>query len=255
MSLKKLAKVHSNIYKIDPDNPLYHTIQLSEKNRRVNGANVNKIVESLKENDALELRPIIVREKNKNYEVDDGQHRIIAARILGIPYYVLLNTSKNPKTLITLNTNQRNWTLRDFAKYWSQQPETKEVYTKFLEYQKQYTITFNLLIAVFRMKTHSKDGAVDYKEGRLRYDDTNKAHIEETLTKIDKLRFQAMNPSLSIRTLQKQQFQQALLIAFKAPNFCFQKFLDNLSRSRHKFNILAKQTDFLAEIYRIESRR
>jgi len=253
-----IGEVHSTIYKIEKDNPLYNSLSFSHDNRNINERNVVKIIESIKHNNVLDLRPVIIRKdtiKNK-WIIIDGQHRYTAAVAMRIPFYVIVDKGTNPRILMPLNTNQKNWGLKDFAVYWSKQPgETQEVYTRFLDYKKRYSITYNILIAIYKMTTASKDGAVDFKNGKLRYDCVNARHVEDTLSKLDKLKHCATNPVLSPKTIQRQQFQQALLKCFATECFDYDRFLNNLGRSRHSFNKLAKQVDFMEEIFRIESKK
>jgi hypothetical protein len=58
-----------------------------------------------------------------------------------------------------------------------------------------------------------------------------------------------------LRTLKKQQFQQAMLKALETKDFSLEKFKANLYGSRHKFNDLAKQTGMSIEIFRIERKK
>ena len=83
----------------------------------------------------------------------------------------------------------------------------------------------------------------------------NKEHIEDTLLKLRRVQRCATHPTLDKNVLDRKPFQLALIEAFENTTFDFEKFLDNLKRSRHKFNILAKKTDYTKEIFRIERKR
>ena len=93
----------------------------------------------------------------------------------------------------------------------------------------------------------------EFKDGLLT--EEHLKNVEEKLSKLDTLRFSASNPALLHSTLIKQQFQQAIFAALSTKYFSFEKFTYNLSKSNHKFNILAKQRDMLEEIFRIERKK
>lgn len=86
--------------------------KILEGNRNINLANVERLVKSIEENGFLQM-PIIV---NENYEVIDGQHRLMAAKKLNsIIYYHKVN-NYDLKTAITLNRNQSNWSIADYIR-------------------------------------------------------------------------------------------------------------------------------------------
>ena len=155
-----------------------------------------------------------------------------------------------------LNSCQQNWRPVHYANMYSKSKDKDKarIYTKFLEYYKRYTVTSGVLVALYNKKATRREKEMrEFKNG-----DLTEAHIknvEEKLSKIDTLRFSASNPALLHSTLVKQQFQQAILVALLTNGFSFEKFTYNLSRSRHKFNLLAKQRDMLEEIFRIERKK
>ena len=248
----KFKRVHSSVFEVRPEDEMYTQLKSLEENRNLKELNVLKLHNAIQANNLLHLRPIIIRKVKEEWVIIDGQHRYSVARTMNIPYFVMLDEGTDPLTLITLNTHQRNWNLKDFAKFWAATPETSEVYTRFIDYKERYLVTFSILIAIFGMKTSSKGGAFNFKEGKLRYDHTNANHVEDTLSKIDKLRNCAMNPPLADKTLQKQQFQQALLKCFATPSFKYDNFLRNLARCSNNFNNLGNQSAYQWEILRIE---
>lgn len=249
---KVFKRVHSSIFEVRPEDEMYAQLKSLEENRKLQELNVLKLFNAIQADNLLHLRPIIIRKVNGEWVIIDGQHRYSVAKTMNIPYFVMIDEGTDPLTLISLNTHQRNWNLKDFAKFWATTPETSEVYTRFIDYKQRYLVTFSILIAIFSMKISSKGGSFDFKEGKLRYDHTNANHVEDTLSKIDKLRNCAMNPPLTGKTLQKQQFQQALLKCFATPDFNYDKFLRNLARCNNSFNDLGNQSAYHWEILRIE---
>ena len=251
----KNLQVSNKIYKVNPSDDLYHTLQGVHGNRDINYVNVDRLKKSVERNDVLRLRPIVVREENESLVIVDGQHRYEVAKMLSRPFYIMIDDSYNDMNLINMNTHQRNWTLADFASYWSQRPETADVYNIYKKYKEEYTVSHSILIAIFNKTSSYKSGSWNFKEGNLKYDSFNEEHVKDRLSKIKRMQRCATNPTFEHNVVGKQQFHGALLEALENSTFDFEKFLDNLKRSRHKFNYLANVSDYKKEIFRIEKKR
>jgi hypothetical protein len=145
--------------------------------------------------------------------------------------------------------------LKDFANYWSQKQETKEAYNTYNKLKKENNVTHSILIAIFNMKSNYKSGSFNFKDGTLLYNSFNQEHIRDRLLKIRRMQKCATNPTFENNIAGKQQLHGALLEALENSTFDFEKFLSNLKRSRHKFNILHQVSDYKKEIFRIEKKR
>ena len=252
----KNLEVSSKIYKVYPHDEMYHKLERIYGNRTVLPYDVLQIKESIEKNNLLHLQPIIVQVKDDGtIIVVDGQHRLEAALALGVPFYILHDTSSNILNLITLNTHQRKWGLKDFLKFWCSQDETSDVYNAYKKLKEENLVSNSVLIAIFNKSVAYAQASWEFKDGRLRYDSFNKEHIEDTLLKLRRVQRCATHPTLDKNVLDRTPFPLALLEAVENTTLDFEKFLDNLKRSRHKFNILAKKTDYTKEIFRIERKR
>tara|TARA_R110002051_G_C8604863_1_gene480980 strand:+ start:70 stop:879 length:810 start_codon:yes stop_codon:yes gene_type:complete len=254
-------KVIAQILEVTPSDDLYHSLGKVKGNRQVNDINVSRLKKSIQDNNILHLRPIVVREENNKLTIVDeltivdGQHRYVAATSLGIPFAIMVDNKPNDLNLINMNTHQRNWGLKDFANYWSQQEETKEVYNTYNKLKKENNVTHSILIAIFNMKSNYKSGSFNFKDGTLLYNSFNQEHIRDRLLKIRRMQKCATNPTFEHNIAGKQQLHGALLEALENSTFDFEKFLHNLQRSNHKFNILHQVSDYKKEIFRIEKKR
>ena len=123
------------------------------------------------------------------------------------------------------------------------------------QYKKENLVSNSVLIAIFNKSSQYVQVTWEFKDGKLKYDSFNRDHIKDTLLKIRRVQRCPTNPTLDINVLDRKPFQLALLEAFENTTFDFEKFLHNLKRSRHRFNILAKKTDYTKEIFRIERKR
>jgi len=244
-----------------PTNELHDfNIEFIGSNRVPRECDINKLEVSIKLNNALHLKAIIAYydEKTNTLWLIDGQHRYKAAKALGLPIHVKVTDTYDPMWMSVLNCNQRNWTLKDFANMYMQDsdPKVSYIYSKFIDFMAQYNISAGLLVALFQNQTDrdmANGGNYKFKTGALTSE--HLVHVQKRLSQLESLTHIAANPTITLRTLKKQQFQQAMLKALETKDFSLEKFKANLYGSRNKFNDLAKQGGMLLEIFRIERKK
>ena len=79
-------------------------------NRAVNKLHLNRLIESINNDDLTHAVPIVVNEK---FEIIDGQHRFDACLFLNKPiYYIIVEGSL--KEVQILNQNSKNWKSEDY---------------------------------------------------------------------------------------------------------------------------------------------
>ena len=249
-------EVSATIYKVYPHDNLYDKLKHEFRNRNINNTHVIRIKENIKRNNLLHLQPIIVQVREEgNIFIIDGQHRAEAALSLGLPFHILEDSSTEIVNLISLNTYQKNWELSNFVDFWANNEETSHAYNMYKQCKKANLVSNSVLIAIFNKSSQYVQATWEFKDGKLKYNSFNSDHIKDTLLKLKRVQKCPTNPTFDKNVLDRKPFQLALLEAFENPTFDFEKFLDNLKRSRHKFNILAKKTDYTKEIFRIERKR
>jgi len=256
--LKNLKPSKTKVYKIDINHADYHGLKRCDTNRPINNRNVQNIQKSMSMYNLLKYRPILILE---NGTIVDGEHRYKAAKDLGLPLYVMFISKKDAEStiMINLNTNQTNWGLPQFANYWAKQTDKKlaqRIYSRFLEYKENNLVSNGVLIALFNGEhsraKQTKNGNEEFKNGRMPF---HRDFVEDNLAKFRQLKTAAVHVPIQTVTLKKQQFQQALLYCLSTDCFSFDRFVENLCRSRHQLNKLAKEVDIRAEMVRIESRK
>lgn len=201
--LKEINK----IYEVHPDTKFKHY----DSNRPVSKIKVKELVCSLKECNLLSINPIIVREVNEDgvthYKIVDGQHRNEAAILAGVTRYCIIDKSIDEHLMIKLNTQMRNWSLKDFAKYWSSIPETAEVYNKYLEYKNCYGkyTTDSIILMIWNntrttYKEYTRDnimgGNKKFKDGKLEFNNKIKRRLDKYLPMFEEVYRAAHNPPL-----------------------------------------------------------
>lgn len=242
-------KVERSVYEVTDKSPLYRELRPHKTQRRVKSSHLSNLIESFKnKGSALKDVPILVDRYGK---IREGHHRYLAATSLGIPYYIM-QVSHMYENMIAINTNQRNWDDGDFANYWDiMGRESYKMYNK-VKAEHPY-ISYGVLVCIFNKKSgRYKADSKEFKEGNLTLDHLD--HVYKTVRKLAQLKDISKNPPLSKSTHAKQQFQEAMLEALQNVSFNFEKFKKKLSTKKHKLNILAKRTDMLKEIYKIEGK-
>jgi len=245
--LVKELKTERKVYLVTPKDKLYYALEIIDCNRNVLQSNVNALKKSIEKNNALYLKPITI---DNEYYIIDGQTRYRACQELNMPFYVdIVNSMEwSNEDLISINTTQRNWKLQDYLRYYVKfNTDSYIAFEQFLKLHKH--ITIQMLIAIFN-KTNSRShlNSKIFKNGELKYDNSNKSTILEWLGWLHQINEAPFYPSLNDRTKRNQEFQCSLLKKFQSPNWDNCKFVRLLSEYPHQLNKLKRITDFDQEI-------
>jgi hypothetical protein len=96
-----------------------------------------ELAEAIEKHNALAFFPIIV---NRNMEVQDGQHRLKAAELLGVPvyYFIAEHGEVEIEHVPGIAGRTREWTLDDYL--WHHVQNGKTEYLKLNEFYQKYRI-------------------------------------------------------------------------------------------------------------------
>lgn len=115
----------------------YHLFKMIASNREVDSRHVNKLINAIQKKNLLHLNPIVV---NGNMEVIDGQHRLTAAKQLGIPIYYTQDSSISHDDIAGMNSNKKNWGMMDYINYYALKGNTDFIeFNKFCNKHREYT--------------------------------------------------------------------------------------------------------------------
>lgn len=106
----------------------YHLFKRIDSNRHLDKRHVNKLVEAIRKKNLLHLNPIVV---NGEMEVIDGQHRLSAAKILGVAIYYTQDARISHNDIGGMNSNKKNWQMMDYINYYAKKGNRN--YVAFLE--------------------------------------------------------------------------------------------------------------------------
>lgn len=212
----------------------YKLFKFREDNRAaICQSHVEKLYQCIKSKNLLSMRPIIV---NENYEVIDGQHRLLAAEKLGVEIYYKVEKSLDQKDIITLNISKA-WGMHDFMNYYVK--NGYEEYIKLQEFSKKNQL--QLRIAYGLTTGSEKKGYSDFKMGKYKFtQDLYGDEIENCWRIIDYIK--KMNGFSAY--LNTYKFWSALTKMVRSENFDIDKFMLNLSRMVERFNAKATIDDY-----------
>ena len=214
----------------------YDLFKFREDNReRIDHKHVEKLIESIKSRNLLDLRPIAV---NKNMEIIDGQHRLLAAKALNVDIYYQQEKSLQAQDIIQMNIS-KTWSPTDFFNFFChhEYPE----YLKLKEFMKKNDLSLGVALSV--MIGRSMDGAHDFRIGKFKFtDDLVQEDVEVCWESIRRIK--RMN--LKTRYTCSSRFWKALLKLVKHPSFNKEKWFSNMDKMSSDFCVKAREEDYVA---------
>lgn len=94
----------------------YDMFHLLPENRPVDLGHVRKLIAMIIKTNLLHVKPLDV---TMTMGVIDGQHRLAAARQLGLTVFYKVSQELSEADITTLNVAQKNWTGADWLHYWT----------------------------------------------------------------------------------------------------------------------------------------
>lgn len=104
----------------------YSIFKEYNSNREIDQKHVRRLIAAIRERNLLSVNPILV---DKFMRVIDGQHRLAAAKELGVEIFYLEGDSLDRKDISKLNSNQKNWKTLDYINFYTL--ERLEAFVKF----------------------------------------------------------------------------------------------------------------------------
>lgn len=200
----------------------------------VNRSHVEKLKSSIRSKNMLELVPILV---NSDMEIIDGQHRLTAAKELGLPIYYKVQHDLEAKDIILMNIT-KPWGMADFFNFHIK--NHKEEYIKLDKFIKEHGLKFRV---AFRMICgHTDEATHKFKTGEYVHDIK---HIQNewdniwwTINSIRRLNGGSKN------YLTSGKFWTALYKLLNHEDFDMEKWKENLERLSDKIGPRASLEDY-----------
>lgn len=212
----------------------YAIFKLRHDNRTLELAHIEKLVQSIQARNLLEFRPIIV---NSKMEILDGQHRLEAAKKLGVEIYYQIQDDVKAEDIITLNISKA-WNMGDYLNYYVK--NDYEEYKKLKEFMTKHNLKLIVCMAVAIGST--KDAFNDFKTGKFVFQqdvlDTELEICWDTINCIRKYNGRCQYAYAS-------RFWKALLKIVKHPDFNEEKWRFNMVRLVDDFAPKARCEDYV----------
>lgn len=212
----------------------YEMFKFREDNRdRIIHSHVLRLQESIKARNLLEYQPICV---NGDMEVLDGQHRLLAAKGLGIEIYYKQNKELHAGDIIIMNMAQP-WGQMDYLNYYvkNDYPE----YKKLAEFLKSKRVTIKVALSI--TMGHTKDLHTNFKQGKYKFNSEWGESIDICWETIDFIK--RMNGYSHYTT--SARFWSALVTLIQHTHFDENKWRENLKKMVERFTAKATRNDYL----------
>lgn len=220
----------------------YDMFKKRKINRKVEQVHVDKLARAISLVNLLEFNPITV---NQGFEVFDGQHRLEAARSLGVPVFYQVSDDIKDEDIIMLNNNVRAWSLENYLDYYVQKDERNYVLLKRFMEKNNLGLRNALIISGDRVynrgpcrKVNKKKGVNEltgypqFKAGGFKFPDEEK--LQKIMTTLDGVR--AVADMVRRKTLgsniylESNGFINGLVQFLSAEVVDFTTFMDKLER-------------------------
>lgn len=213
----------------------YNMFVLRDDNReKIDQTHLKKIIQSIQAKNLLELRPIIV---NGAMEVMDGQHRLLAAKHLGVEIYYDVDDSLECHDIIALNVS-KNWAIGDYLNYYCKRGNNDYILLRdFIKKNQLHTRS-----AINLTMGEGKAKYALFREGNYKFDNSaSDQEIEICWRTIDFIK--KMNGYSSYTG--SSRFWKALIKLITHESFYEERWMTNLRKMVERFCGKASTKDYL----------
>lgn len=198
---------------------------------------LKRVIESIQKNNLLQFRPIVV---NKNMEVLDGQHRLLAAKSLNLEIYYQIQESFDVKDIVSMNLT-KSWTNGDYLNFY-----VKNNYPEYIKLN-DFTNKNNLPVRVALNLFFGRNTAAskNFKEGGFIFDEMYvKGNLELCWRTIDIIKKSNGNNSYTTGC----KFWSAMLTLFNHDDFNDDQWIRHLEKYAYKISPRVNKKEYLKVI-------
>lgn len=195
----------------------YDQFNFLAANREVNKRHVQTIKASFEDNgNFTKAQPILV---NEQYEVIDGQHRLVAAKEMGLPIYYTIVPGLNADTARRMNLLHRKWIPLDYLRTYTS--SGKRPYILFQQLLEEFPGVSISVVMEYANGVYSNGLQKAFRNGELRLNQEMLARARRNLTRLQELT--EINKSFRTRPM-----AQALLVAINSDGYRHRKMLEKV---------------------------
>jgi len=216
----------------------YDVFKFRKDNREtINKAHIDFLITSIKADNRLADHPIRVTREG---EVINGQHRLLAAKALGVPIFYEYVDNPSPSQMAIENMNKQ-WSDNDYLHLYCS--NGYEEYIKLKQFMDNNKVNIKFALAI--LKKEKKEDRTNFKMGNFKFSNyEHETAIKIIWETIDLLRAHGMKGT-HLRTV---RFWQALIILFTHEQFEEKLWYRQVCSHAHRFVVKARMIDYLAVI-------
>lgn len=206
----------------------YSIFKILGENRQINERNLNNIIQSMRIKNLLHIEPIKV---NKDMGVIDGQHRLMAAQILGLEVVYTIESDLEVGDISLLNI-QKDWSNEDYLQHFVRRGFSE--YLKLNEFIKNSGVSFSDSLDLVKVRT--RESSKSFKLGEYKFPPSD--YIIDLMKDLD-----VLNRTVSIilryrpelyKFLITRKFRRALKDLIQVPDFNLERFFTRLEKNIDK---------------------
>lgn len=213
----------------------YDIFKKHESNRKIDEVNLKRIINSIKVNNLLEFRPILV---DVEMRIIDGQHRLEAAKSLNIDVYYQIDREATHEHIVTLNQAQKRWEINDYLNYYASLGNSE--YIKLKKYCDTRNITPNEVLSY--LDSGKTMRLVRLKEGKFTFPSNDEMHrLNELLNQYEEVRSFLKKHLVSFKSTANSRLLKSAVIKFlRYPSAVFDVLMTKLT---FKSDIICPKSD------------
>jgi len=212
----------------------YEIFKFRDDNRKkIDQSHVSRLIKSIDNNNLLEDNPIKV---NANMEVMDGQHRLLAAKEMGIEIFYSVD-KYGKEDIIRMNIS-KPWYAEDYLNYYV--TNGNEEYIKLDNFMKENKIALNIALKLTMPNTvFSRD---EFKEGLYTFD--LEANFDQLRICKETIKYIRKMNGTSTYT-QAGKFWKCLIKLAKSAHFDEKQWMHNLERMVNRIGPRVCEKDYM----------
>jgi len=227
----------------------YDQFKFLNENRKIESTHVERLIASIQTHNKLKQEPIEVTE---NLEVTDGQHRLMAAKRLGIPIYYKFDHDFKIRDIALSNSIRLNWTLANYLDFYSSQGY--DDYIQLKKFSSDMGVT--LIVSLDWLAKNPNIAKASFKAGSYKFEVNS--DVLDAMLATRKL-IAIMKEERMVRPQNmfgRLNFHRACRKFFTNPLVDINKFFDRVSRCPHAIYVssLEGYVTQLVQIYNFDSR-
>ncbi|HWY79552.1 MAG TPA: ParB N-terminal domain-containing protein [Candidatus Sulfotelmatobacter sp.] len=219
-----------------------------DSNRLIDQKHVRFLMDEIENNNLLFANPICV---NNEYEVIDGQHRLLAAKNLNVEIYYIRNEKLKKTDMIAMNKTKKIWSNAEYLHYY-----VSEQYAEYIKLQRfieENNINANIAISLCD-QWRSQKASKRFKAGEFIFNDSFGRELIEKAKNIIEL----VNNKLGFKLFTKSSsFMKALCIFLSTTSVDYRLLYERVERQLPKIHPQTNVRSYLemfVDIYNFKAR-